>query len=241
MKLNNVLIVEDDIRIANILAKTISKHEGFEVIGIADCSSQAIDLLDCFTPQLVFLDVSLADSNGLDVFRYIRQDLGTSQISVVMLTAAKDADVIQEAMSYGAFDYILKPIAFSRLEVMLQRFILYTHHVDENQPFEQDVLDSLFHNVIPQIDTSRSVALEKSNQVLPKGIDSLTLNKIRKVMQTNNRTAYTAESMSECIGTSRTTARRYLEYLLTNNETVADIEYGSVGRPERNYISNEKN
>lgn len=231
MKQRSVLIVEDDSRIANILAKTITKIDTFDVIGIASSADEAIALLDCFSPELVFLDISLTDSSGLDVIKYIRQDLSAINICVVMLTAAKDVEIIQKSISYGVFDYILKPIAFSRLNQTLQRFIEYSNRLETNDAFEQEDLDLLFH------------ASDKSNKkttTAPKGIDSITLEKVHQVLRQNPLTPYTAEAMSECIGTSRTTARRYLEYLLANNDVVADIEYGTVGRPERHYLLNQR-
>jgi len=234
--INNVVIVEDDSRIANILSKTINNEDGFEVVGIAQSTSEAIDLLDCFKPELIFLDVSLIESNGLDVLRYVRQDLNAVDISIVMLTAAKDSEIIQEAMSYGAFDYILKPLAFSRLKLTLARFLQYRQRLSEQQSFEQDDLDELFHHKNELTTDDKVDSIINERVPLPKGIDSLTLDKIRTVLSDNIGTAYTADSMSECIGTSRTTARRYLEYLLSCNEIVADIEYGTVGRPERHYL-----
>ena len=227
MNKRTVLIVEDDNRIANIVAKTIAKIDGFEVISIASSAGEAIDLLDCFSPELVFLDISLTDSSGLDVIKYIRQDLSAIEICVVMLTAAKDVEVIQRAISYGVFDYILKPIAFSRLNQTLERYLEYSNRLEHNDAFEQEDLDLLFHK-------SGKSAVKSS--AAPKGIDRITLDKVRNVMKGKPDTPYTAEGMSECIGTSRTTARRYLEYLLSRNEVVADIEYGTVGRPERHYV-----
>jgi len=234
--INNVVIVEDDSRIANILSKTINNEDGFEVVGIAQNTTEAIDLLDCFKPELIFLDVSLVESSGLDVLRYVRQDLNAVDISIVMLTAAKDSEIIQEAMSYGAFDYILKPLAFSRLKLTLARFLQYRQRLGEQKSFEQDDLDALFHHKSTLKGGAKVDTIINEAPVLPKGIDSLTLDKIRKVLSDNVGTAYTADSMSECIGTSRTTARRYLEYLLSSNEITADIEYGTVGRPERHYL-----
>jgi len=234
--INNVVIVEDDSRIANILSKTINNEDGFEVVGIAQNTTEAIDLLDCFKPELIFLDVSLVESSGLDVLRYVRQDLNAVDISIVMLTAAKDSEIIQEAMSYGAFDYILKPLAFSRLKLTLARFLQYRQRLGEQKSFEQDDLDALFHHKSTLKGDAKVDTIINETPVLPKGIDSLTLDKIRKVLSDNVGTAYTADSMSECIGTSRTTARRYLEYLLSSNEITADIEYGTVGRPERHYL-----
>lgn len=227
MKKLSVLIVEDDSRIANILAKTITKMDEFEVVGLASSSDEAIDLLNCFSPELVFLDISLTDSNGLDVIKYIRQDLSEIKICVVMVTAAKDVEIIQKSISYGVFDYILKPIAFSRLNQTLLRYIEYSNRLDGNSAFEQEDLDLLFH---------KSGQSNVKLPVVPKGIDTITLDKVRNEMKTSPKIPYTAEAMSECIGTSRTTARRYLEYLLSCHEVVADIEYGTVGRPERHYV-----
>ncbi|MGB2130978.1 MAG: two-component system response regulator, partial [Marinobacterium sp.] len=44
-----------------------------------------------------------------------------------------------------------------------------------------------------------------------------------------------AEEVGTAIGASRTTARRYLEYLVSTRELEAGVNYGSVGRPERRY------
>jgi CitB family two-component system response regulator CitT len=43
------------------------------------------------------------------------------------------------------------------------------------------------------------------------------------------------EEVSEAMGASRTTARRYLEYLVSIQRLRAELEYGIVGRPERKY------
>lgn len=234
MKTKSVLIVEDDLKIASILAKTISKEPEFDVVGIANSAQEAKDLLDCFAAELVFLDVSLNDSNGLDVLKYIRQQLTSANISVVMITAAKDADVIQEAMSYGAFDYILKPLVFSRLKQTLANYCSHIAQFDANKEFEQNELDALFSHGHGSVE---SVEVQKLDvNPLPKGIDALTLEKVNGVFSTNLNVAYTAESMAESVGISRSTARRYLEYLLNNSDVIADIEYGTVGRPERHYI-----
>ncbi len=67
----------------------------------------------------------------------------------------------------------------------------------------------------------------------PKGIDALTLDKVRDTMQHTQH--LNAEELGLEIGASRTTARRYLEYLVSTQEVVAEVSYGQVGRPERRY------
>lgn len=50
------------------------------------------------------------------------------------------------------------------------------------------------------------------------------------------RSRWNAEDMGAEMGASRTTARRYLEYLVGTGELSAEVAYGSVGRPERQYL-----
>lgn len=236
MKVKSVLIVEDDARIATILAKTINKREEYEVIGIASNVTEAIDVIDCFTPELVFLDISLDSSCGLDVIKYIRQEIKENAPTVVMLTAAKDVEVIQKSVASGVFDYILKPISFSRLNQTLQRFADYSNKLETRQAFEQEDVD-LFFGLQHGEELRSGAGSDKSEKLpLPKGVDSLTLEKIINAFRHDPATAYTAEVMADSIGISRTTARRYLEYLLSVDRVKADIEYGTVGRPERRYI-----
>ncbi len=45
----------------------------------------------------------------------------------------------------------------------------------------------------------------------------------------------TAEELGEKMGASRTTARRYAEFLVSREEALAELEYGIIGRPERKY------
>ena len=77
-------------------------------------------------------------------------------------------------------------------------------------------------------------AVEPAVNLLPKSIDALTLNKVRDLFQ-YVPDSQGAELVGQSIGISRTTARRYLEYMVSTNELVVDVTYGGVGRPERHY------
>ena len=69
----------------------------------------------------------------------------------------------------------------------------------------------------------------------PKGIDSVTKEKVINFIQTFNE-GITAEKLGHEIGISRTTARRYLEHLMDEKVIYVEHIYGSVGRPERRYF-----
>ena len=67
---------------------------------------------------------------------------------------------------------------------------------------------------------------------LPKGIDGITLQRVLAVLAAEGASA---EEIGTRIGVSRTTARRYLEFLVGQQLASPELEYGTVGRPERRY------
>ena len=74
------------------------------------------------------------------------------------------------------------------------------------------------------------------HQKLPKGIDDrITLGKVMKMLGDSGAEGINAETAGQLIGVSRTTSRRYLEYLVASGVIVADLSYRAVGRPERVY------
>jgi len=75
---------------------------------------------------------------------------------------------------------------------------------------------------------------------MPKGIDALTLSKVRTLFDTTDAASFNAEEVGRQIGVSRSTARRYLEYLVSEGVLTADLIYGVVGRPERRYFRGEQ-
>lgn len=72
------------------------------------------------------------------------------------------------------------------------------------------------------------------SQALPKGIDRLTLRRVIDALA-DAPDSLTAMQMARTMGASRSTARRYLEFLVAEQAVSAELGYGDVGRPERRY------
>jgi two-component system CitB family response regulator len=216
-----VLIIEDDLAIAEIHRRNMMKMTGFEVIGIASSIADAHTLLELLNPDLVLLDVYLPDGNGLDLLRSIRQQ--KHACDVILITADREVTTLQEAMRGGVVDYILKPVVFERLQASLDKYKKQLNRLDCLDDLDQSVVDSMISTANKQTVCAR----------LPKGIDGLTLDKVRGLF--NFHQAMTADKAGELIGASRTTARRYLEHLISTEEIRAELHYGTVGRPERTY------
>tara|TARA_R110001583_G_scaffold51161_11_gene159806 strand:- start:40804 stop:41496 length:693 start_codon:yes stop_codon:yes gene_type:complete len=218
----SVLIIEDDLGIAEIHRRNLMKIDGFETIGIATSKNEAETLLDVLAPDLLLLDLYLPDGNGLDILRYLRQK--EYACDVILITADRDVETLQQAMRGGVVDYLLKPVVFSRLQEALDKYLKQKNKLGSIDDLDQSMVDSMIFN-----NTSGVTPLTR----LPKGIDKVTLDKVRLLFE--EQAQITADKAGELIGASRTTARRYLEHLITSGELQADLSYGTVGRPERTY------
>lgn len=221
-----LLIVEDDRKIAEIQRRFVERLENVELCGIAHTLADARDLVDVMEPELILLDVYFPDGNGLDLLRELRaRDSGSD---VILITAAKEVETLRSALRGGVFDYILKPLVFERLEEAVSRYRAHLERLSGLQQVAQKEVDELL---------PRTTGDEARNQDerLPKGIDSITLDKIRDVLAADSQ--WSAEEVGQAMGASRTTARRYLEYLVGIGELTAEVTYGGVGRPERRYHS----
>lgn len=229
----SIVIAEDDHRIAEIQRRFIERISGFEVLGIAHSTVDAKDMIDVLEPNLLLLDIHFPEGNGLQLLREIRSSQNSTD--VILITAAKDVSSLTEALHNGVFDYILKPLIFDRLKTALDN---YREHCAKLIALESKSLGALDQCAVDQLLPRNNLPTKSPNTAyLPKGIDPLTLEKIRGLYTKTTR-GHTAEQMGELVGSSRTTARRYLEYLVSTCELIADVSYGSVGRPERLYIKN---
>jgi DNA-binding response OmpR family regulator len=105
----NVLVVEDEPRIASFLTRGLSAH-GYRVTWIDRGEDVFARIGDA---HLVLLDLGLPDIDGLDVLRRLRRAGNTTQ--VLVLTARAEVDDVVSGLNLGADDYLVKPFAFDEL------------------------------------------------------------------------------------------------------------------------------
>jgi len=100
-----ILVVDDETEIREGLELLLTS-EGYEV-DPADCARAALERLEARPYDLVLLDVSLPDRNGIEMLRELRQrDPG---VVVILITAYGSIDMARAAFKNGALDYITKP------------------------------------------------------------------------------------------------------------------------------------
>lgn len=231
-----ILVVEDDFRIADIHRAFIEQSEGFYVVGMARNGSEAKAIMaeQAASIQLILLDAYLPDVEGLELLWAIRRDY--VHVDIVMVTAAREVETISEALRGGVFDYLIKPIEAARMTQMLTRFRREREALACQGEMSQDELDHVLARLQPgELSRAKSQARSQAHsQALPKGIDRLTLRRVIDGLAAAPD-SLTAMQMARTMGASRSTARRYLEFLVAEKAVSAELGYGDVGRPERRY------
>jgi len=117
-KRSSIMIVDDEPDILIVLGEFLSK-EGFRVLTAKD-GRQAIDKVKENGIELILLDMAMPDMNGIETLREIKKI--KPDVSVIMITAYRDAEKVVEAFRLGAYDCIFKPfdLKYLRQAVMVK-------------------------------------------------------------------------------------------------------------------------
>ncbi|MGW7366358.1 DUF7342 family protein [Streptomyces sp. NPDC054841] len=217
----NVLVVDDDVRVAKINAAYVTKVPGFRVVAQAHSAAEALARIAGLPVDLILLDHYLPDENGLSVVRELRRQ--GHQTDVIMVTAARDVATVQAAMRHGALQYLVKPFNFAGLRAKLEAYAGLRRTLESGGEAEQDEVDRIFG------------ALSATGAPgLPKGHSPTTAELVRKVLLAADA-ALSAQEIAERAGVSRQTAQRYLKLLERSGRVRLSLRYGETGRPEHRY------
>ncbi|MET9373533.1 response regulator [Streptomyces sp. NPDC002992] len=219
----DVLVVDDDVRVARINAAYVTKMPGFRVVATAHSTAEAITRLGEVPVDLILLDHYLPDENGLAVVRELRRQ--GHQTDVIMVTAARDVATVQAAMRHGALQYLVKPFTFAGLRAKLEAYAALRDTLDGGGEAEQAEVDRIFG----------ALSAGATEPELPKGHSPTTAELVRQVLLAADG-ALSAQEIAERAGVSRQTAQRYLKLLERTGRVRLSLKYGETGRPEHRYV-----
>lgn len=225
-----VLIAEDDFRIAAIHESYIQKVQGFQVAGKAKSAKDMWEALQKEQVDLILLDVYMPDELGTNLLPLLRER--HPDVDVIIITAATETMLLRDALHYGVVHYLIKPVTVQKFTQVLTEYKEKKELINSKDEVNQTMIDLFFGQM-------QEESQQKDDRDLPTGINSLTLDKVKTLME-EEFSGITAEELGEKMGASRTTARRYVEYLVTTGECRAELAYGIIGRPERKYYPAKK-
>ncbi len=110
-----VLVVEDEYIALEHLTRLIEERaEGFSVVGTAHDGYQALEMVAQHVPDLIVTDIHMPGMDGLSLLKAIFTEYPF--INVVMVSGFQDFDLVKEALTTGALDYILKPLSPTKIQ-----------------------------------------------------------------------------------------------------------------------------
>jgi two-component system response regulator AtoC len=115
--MKSILIIEDDKLVGRTLASHLTR-KGYEV-SLAENGATGIERYKEICPDLVMLDIRLPDANGLDVLKRIKEEPRNAVFLV--MTAYDDMKTTVEAIKFGAFEYLVKPLNFLELDLTIEK------------------------------------------------------------------------------------------------------------------------
>ena len=217
-----VLVVDDQVLVAEGHRRYVERVPGFEVVGVVHNGPHAIAWCARGGVDLVLLDLALPGMHGLEVARALHSM--PEGPDVMVLTASRDLPTVRAAMRGGALHYVVKPFSFAVLRSKLEH---YADFIDAAAGV-REVTDQ------GEIDAALAALRDPAGAVLAKGLCKETLVAVRAALL-SEPDGVSASRAGEIIGASRVTARRYLEHLADTGGCDRVPVYGHTGRPEYLY------
>lgn len=113
-----VLIADDHAILRDGIRSMITRMKNMEVVDEASTGQQAIDKFMALRPDLLILDISMPDKNGMDVAKEILDTL--PEASIIILSMFDDEDYINRCLELGVKGYVVKNESGTELELAIQ-------------------------------------------------------------------------------------------------------------------------
>ena len=212
----NVLVVDDDFRVANLHAGIVEAIPGFTVAARANTLADARLVAQRGDVDLALVDVYLPDGSGVDLIRELLCD-------TMVLTAATEGETVRAAVSAGALSYLVKPFNHATLVARLTGYARY-RRILAGPNLNANEVDAALESLRPKAAAPQSASTASPTK-------TLVLQALRRCA-----TPMSSAEVSAAVGISRATAQRYLATLAGTGEISMRLRYGATGRPEQEFL-----
>lgn len=109
---NGILLV-DDAAFMRMMIKDILTKDGFDILGEAENGAIAVDKYKELTPDLVIMDITMPEMDGIEAVKAIKEI--NPDAKIIMCSAMGQQAMVIEAIQAGAKDFIVKPFQADRV------------------------------------------------------------------------------------------------------------------------------
>jgi DNA-binding response OmpR family regulator len=162
-----VLVVEDDNDLRNFLKTVLNAdYKVYEAADGQDGFEKAMNLI----PDFIVSDIMMPKINGIEVLQKIKNNINTSHIPFILLTAKTGIENKLEGLAFGADDYIVKPFSVPYFRARIENLLEQRKKLQ--QLYCSNLLVTDFSPSDPQITPQDKIFMEKVMHEIEKNMDN---------------------------------------------------------------------
>lgn len=169
-----ILLADDHTIVRHGLNRSLQQQTDMEVVGQAKDGLSAIQLVRELSPDIVIMDISMPDINGMDATREIMHDFPNTKVIALSMHSAKR--FVREMFKAGAVGYVLKDCEFEELEDAIRTVM------EDKSYVSPEITDVLLDNYVRNADEETSSVFsdltKRERQVLQLMSEGLTTKQI---------------------------------------------------------------
>jgi two-component system LytT family response regulator len=183
MRLRAIIIDDEETGITT-LNLLIEKHiPDVKVVAVCSGPREAIELIENYKPEIVFLDISMPEMDGFELL----EKLEWKNFNLIFTTAHQEYGL--KALKYNAFDYLLKPVYHKELRLAIDR-------IKELQVMQQATAKNFDYTILNEIN---QVKLNKLGVPSKDGVEYIDPSEIVSMQSKANYTLVCLENGREIL------------------------------------------
>lgn len=163
----SVFIVDDHPLFREGLGHLINRSANYEVVGESGNGREAVRLIEAIKPDLVTMDLSLPDMDGIEAIRQIKHNVPDALILIVSMHSS--FDYVGEGFRAGAMGYVVKEATSDKLIEAMNTICCGKYYLDGN------VSQEVVRNLVTETDDSITDKDERFKLLTPRERESLYL------------------------------------------------------------------
>ncbi len=125
------ILIDDEVNSRNALVKKIQTHcPAIQIVGECNSAEEGIIAIEKHQPQVIFLDIEMPRMNGFGML----EKIAAKNFNIVFTTAYNQYAI--NAIKFGAFDYLVKPIDVEELIIVSKKLIEQKQQLNNNERFD---------------------------------------------------------------------------------------------------------
>ncbi|WP_107037674.1 tetratricopeptide repeat protein [Brumimicrobium mesophilum] len=161
-----ILVVEDQIEIRKLITESLNENYQFLE---AENGRKGIELAEKCLPDLIISDVMMPVTDGLELSKELKNNIATSHIPIILLTAKSDMKDKISGLEIGVDDYLTKPFLIAEIKLKIRNILLTRENF--RRSFNKNTIISKDENISKFNDKEREF-IEKIEKIVFSNINN---------------------------------------------------------------------